>query len=164
MNALHPSAATWRRLVHAVLLATVVIATLLASVACQSDGNAPELKDPSRTGQELVEKYMSLLAKQDVNGLKGFLSGAFMRQGSEGQFATKDEYLANLPQIANYTIDDVTAQQDGDALVVRWQFTVEEVVAGTALKTAPSPRLATFVWRDGDWRLMSHANFNPSAE
>lgn len=152
-------------MVRAVLLVAVVITTLLLGAACRSDdGNAPDLDEPSRTGQELVEKYMSLLADQDVDGLEGFLSDAFLRQGAEGQFATKDAYLASLPQITNYTIGEVTGQQDEDALVVRWQFTVEEVVNGQALKTEPSPRLATFVWSDGDWRLLSHANFNPTAE
>ncbi|HMM41320.1 MAG TPA: nuclear transport factor 2 family protein [Thermomicrobiales bacterium] len=147
------------------LLAAVVIATLLLGAACGSDdGNAPDLDDPSRTGQELVEKYMSMLADQDADGLDDFLSDAFIRQGAEGQFATKDDYLANLPQIANYTIDEVTGQQDDDALVVRWQFTVEETVSGQALRAEPSPRLATFIWSDGDWRLLSHANFNPPAE
>jgi hypothetical protein len=148
-----------------VLLAMIVVALLLVG-ACgtDDDANAPTLDNPSQTGQELVEKYMSLLAEEDVAGLEDFLSDAFMRQGAEGRFATKDDYLADLPQLSTYTIEDVRANQDGDALVVRWMFTVEEVIDGRALQTDPAPRLATFVWNDGDWHLLSHANFNPPAE
>lgn len=166
MHAIHrPVASSGLRVVRTVLLATIVFATLLASVACGSDDeDTPDLDNPSQTGQELVETYMSLLADQDVDGLEDFVSDAFIRQGAEGRFATKQDYLADLPQIANYTITDVTAQQDEGALVVRWMFTVEEVVDGRALQTEPSPRLATFVWSVGDWRLLSHANFNPPAE
>lgn len=147
------------------LLAALVAVTLLAGVACGSDDDgAPDLDNPAQTGQELAERYMSLLESQDVDGLDDFISDAFIRQGAEGRFATKQDYLANLPQIANFTVADVTAQQEGDALVVRWMLTVEEVVDGKALQTEPAPRLATFVWDDGEWRLLSHANFNPPAE
>jgi hypothetical protein len=149
-----------------VLLAAIVVAALLLGAACGSDDDtsAPSLSDPSQTGQELVEKYMSLLEARDVDGLGDFLSDAFLRQGAEGRFATKEDYLGDLPQISNYTIAEVTAQQDGDALVVRWLFTVEETIDGQELRTEPSPRLATFVWRNDDWRLLSHANFNPPSE
>ena len=148
-----------------VALLVVIVTVLIVGVACGSggNGNAPALDNPSTTGQQLVEKYMSLLAAKDVNGLKTFLSDAFLRQGAEGMFSTKDDYLSNLPQISNYTITDVTAKQSGDALVVRWLFSVQEVIGGKTLQTTPAPRLATFVWDNGNWTLLSHANFNPPA-
>lgn len=107
---------------------------------------------------------MSLLANNDVAGLKVFLSDAFLRQGADGTFATKEAYLKNPPRISNYAISDVTANQAGDALVVRWLFSVEEVISGQKLQSNPAPRLATFVWDSGDWKLLSHANFNPPAD
>jgi hypothetical protein len=148
-----------------VLLSMIVVGLLVVG-ACgtDNDDHAPTLDNPSQTGQELVEKYMSLLAEENVAELEEFLSDAFLRQGAEGRFASKADYLADLPQISNYTIENVTANQDGDALVVRWMFTVEEVIDGRALQTDPAPRLATFVWNDGDWHLLSHANFNPPAQ
>ena len=144
----------------------MLVIALLAGAACGSDDDSgvPVADDPSQTGQELVDEYMSLLEAQDVDGLDELLSDAFLRQGAEGRFATKDDYLGDPPKISDYTISDVTARQDGDALVVRWLFRVDETVDGTQLKLAPSPRLATFIWRDGDWRLLSHANFNPPEE
>lgn len=146
------------------LLGVLFVAACLATlVACGSDDGdkAPTLNDPSRTGTELVEHYMSLLAAKDVDGLGDFLSDAFLRQGAEGSFYSKEQYLQNLPQIGDYSISDVTARQSGDALVVRWLFAVTEVIDGRTLSSEPTPRLATFVWTDGEWRLLSHANFNP---
>lgn len=147
------------------LLLILAVTALLLVAACQPLRNtgAPALANPAQTGQQLVETYMSLLAHHDVNGLQNFLSDEFLRQGADGTFATKEQYLNNLPQISNYTITDVTANQAGDALVVRWLFTVQETVSGTALQTQPAPRLATFVWTNGAWKLLSHANFNPPA-
>jgi hypothetical protein len=138
----------------------VAAAVFLALGSGDSDG-APSLADPSQTGRALVESYMSLLAAKDVNGLEGFISDAFLRQGAEGSFYTKDEYLQQLPAIRDYRISDVVARQAGDALVVRWLFSVTEVIGGRTLSTEPTPRLATFAWSDGEWRLTSHANFNP---
>ncbi len=148
-----------------IVLSAFVLGSLLFGLACSSSsGNkAPTLTDPSTTGEELVNTYMSLLAHQDVRGLEGFLSDAFLRQGADGSFYAKDEYLKNLPQLGEYTVSQVTARQDGDALVVRWLFAVNEVVNGEALSTEPTPRLATFVWSGGKWKLLSHANFNPPA-
>lgn len=168
MKSMRPTSAapSATRAARGILLTVIVVAGLLLGVACGSDddASAPTLSDPSQTGQELVETYMSLLADEDADGLANFLSDAFIRQGAEGRFATKEDYLSDLPQISDYTIAEVTGRQDGDALVVRWLFTVEESIGGQTLQTEPTPRLATFVWSDGDWRLLSHANFNPPAE
>lgn len=147
------------------MLLAIIIAVLLLGEGCGSASNkhAPTLSDPSQTGQQLIDNYMSLLADKDVAGLKTFLSDSFLRQGADGMFATKDQYLSNLPQVSNYHITDVTAKQNGDALVVRWMTSVDEVVNGKTLQTTPAPRLATFVWDQGEWKLLSHANFNAPA-
>ncbi len=144
------------------ILLVIIIGLLLWGESCGTadNKNAPTLTDPAQTGQQLVDNYMSLLAKNDAAGLKTFLSDSFLRQGTDGMFATKDQYLSNLPQVSNYHITDVTAKQSGDALVVRWMSSVDEVVNGKTLQTTPAPRLATFVWEQGQWKLLSHANFN----
>ncbi len=148
-----------------IALVVAIITVLLVGAACGSSSSkgAPTLSAPAQTGQQLVEKYMSLLANQDVAGLNSFLSDSFLRQGADGTFATKDQYLSDLPQVSNFHVTDVTSKQSGDALVVRWMLSVDEVVSGKTLQTTPAPRLATFIWDRGDWRLLSHANFNAPA-
>lgn len=51
----------------------------------------------------------------------------------------------------------------GGTLVARYTATAEQVVEGKAYKKDPAPRLSTFVWSGGAWRLISHANFNTPA-
>jgi hypothetical protein len=128
------------------------------------DEGAPALEDPTATSADLVDEYFSLLAARDTEGLDEFLSEAFIVQRSDGSSATKDEYLADYPEVGQFRISDLTARQDGDALVVRYDSAVEEErIEGERFTAAPAPRLSTFVWSDGDWRLTSHANFNVPA-
>jgi hypothetical protein len=92
--------------------------------------------------------------------LEEFLSKAFNLQRASGSFATKADYLNNIPDIGLYEISGVTGKQDGDALVMKWSLVVREVIDGQTYSGDPAPRLSTFVWRDGRWQLSSHANFN----
>ena len=93
-------------------------------------------------------------------GLQEFLSEAFIIQRADGSNDEKATYLQNIPDIADFTITDVTALQADNALIVRWNLTVNEVIDGKPYSTQPAPRLSTFVYNDGDWQLTSHANFN----
>lgn len=142
-----------------VLFAASVAAAFLL-LACGSDNDAPNLGQPNQTGRELTEQFIRLIQQKDVNGLQSFLSDAFILQRAEGQHYTKSEYLTRLPEIGQYTISDVQARQDGNALVVRWSFTVQQVIEGQPYRTDPAPRISTFIWADGRWQMTSHANFN----
>jgi hypothetical protein len=143
-----------------------VLAALLAVTSCggSDDDTADDLDDPDATGLELVEEYAELIVAKDVDGLEDFISDAFIIQRADGSFRDKDDYLQNLPDLTEYTISEVTARQDSDALTVRWYISVHNVVDGVRTSTDPAPRLTTFIYDDGDWRLSSHANFNPPAE
>ena len=146
---------------YRVVAMLAVAALVAAAIACgDDDDSAPELGDADSTGEELVDEFIVLVRDGNVDGLEGFLSDAFMLQRADGSFATKDEYLSNLTEIGEYEIDDVSAQQDGDALVVHWTLTIEEVIDGQPFATDPAPRLSTFVWSDDRWQLIAHANFN----
>ena len=139
------------------VLASVLLA---AALACSGDSSAPRLGQPDVTGGELTNRFITFLAQKDVEGLRGFLSEGFMVQRADGTFATKDDYLSNLPQIARFSISNVSARQVDGALVVHWLLSAEEVINGQTYASTPAPRLSTFVWADGAWRLLSHANFN----
>jgi len=156
MFKLAPSASFWR----ALLAAIASTAILMGSVACGSGGSAPTLSRADQTGQTLTNQFITLLAQKDLNGLQSFLSDGFMIQRADGSFSTKTDYLKSIPAVGKFTISDVSAKQAGDSLVVRWFLTVDEVINGQTFGAAPAPRLSTFVWTDGEWRLLSHANFN----
>ena len=144
-------------------LSTLVLAAALVfGIACGgSDGEtAATLDNPDKTGGELVNQYVTLLKNKDVDGLRAFISDAFIIQRADGSNDEKAAYLQNIPEIGEYTITDVTALQANDALIVRWFLTVDEVINGQRYSGEPAPRLSTFVYDDGSWRLSSHANFN----
>ncbi len=149
-------------------LSTILLAgAIILGVACSSDSgsSAAKLDNPDQTGSELVNQYITLLKNKDIDGLKSFLSDAFIIQRADGSTDEKAAYLQNIPDIGEFTIADVTALQANDALVVRWTLSVHEVINDKPYDTTPAPRLSTFAYNDGDWQLTSHANFNaPEAD
>lgn len=143
------------------LLSTALIAGVLLLAACGDSGSdAPEVPDPVETGTELVTRYLTLVRDQDVEGLEDFISDAFIIQRADGSHSEKPAYLENLPELREFTVADVSAQQAAGALIVRWMLTIDEEIGGAQFSQEPAPRLTTFVYEDGDWRLSSHANFN----
>ncbi len=134
----------------------------LGAIGCADDEDgAPALEDPRATGSELIDEYFTYLTEGDKQGLEGFLSDAFIVQRADGSTATRDGYLTKLPELEEFEISDLSARQDGPALVVRYDQAVqEEEIGGRRFPSEPAPRLSTFVWEKGDWRLSSHANFN----
>jgi hypothetical protein len=164
-----PTRFAFGRCLRPLILSFAVASLALAAIACggsDSDtaaDSAPTLGQPDQQGQELATRFLSLLAQKDVAGLQGFLSDGFMIQRADGSFSVKADYLTNLPVIGDFRVSDVTTKQIGDALVVRWQLSVDEVINGQPYASTPAPRLSTFVWTDGGWQMLSHANFNAPA-
>ena len=57
-----------------------------------------------------------------------------------------------------YAHEDIVATAHGDIMVVRYFLRIDEVIEGKeVLKRAP--RLTVFRKVDGDWHVVSHANF-----
>jgi len=146
-----------------VLGAAALLATSL--IAC-SDSN-DEDDAPTATAvvaEGLAEKFITLLQAKDVTRLTDFFDDSFIIQRYSGEFLTKDEYLAALPDINEFSISNVVFKQTGNAVVVRWDLAVNETIGGQLYRGSPAPRLSTFVHVDNDWRMMSHANFNVPEE
>ncbi len=166
-NLTHITATSHRsKWVRSTWLPVLLLMTILLLSACGgSDSNSvDDLDDPDAKGSELINEYAVLIKEKDVDGLEDFISDAFIIQRADGSFRDKADYLQNLPDLTEYTISEVTALQDGDVLTVRWFISVHSVVNGVQTSTDPAPRLSTFVYHDGDWRLTSHANFNAPTE
>lgn len=123
---------------------------------------APALADPNETGRELVLRFGEILQSKDHAALESFLASAFQMQRADGTSTDREEYLALDINLKNFALgDDLEAHQEGNALTVRWQAKVIETVDGQARSEVFAPRLSTFVWVDGAWRLLAHANFLP---
>lgn len=145
-------------------LVAIALLVVLGAAGCDGDDDgadgAPALDDPATTGDELVNEFFALVAEKDTAGLDELLSDAFVVLRANGTSSTKDDYLPDLPDVGEYQTSNVTAAQDGESLVVAYDLTVVETIEGEPFETDPAPRLSTFVWDDGAWRLVSHANFN----
>jgi len=141
----------------------VALGIVVALAACGggASSSAPTLSDPSATGREQATRFLALLQSKDTAGLDAFLDPAFQLQRADGTGATKPEYLAKPAQVASFELGpSVSAVQNGPLLTVRWELTVVESIGGQPQREGLAPRLSTFVWSDGDWKLLSHANFN----
>jgi hypothetical protein len=156
--------ASWSRFVVTLISALCLGSLALVAGCGGSDGGAPKLDDPTAVGSDLVNEYATLIQTKNAKALDDFVSDAFIIQRADGSSSEKEAYLQDFPDVGSFTISDVSALQAGDVLVVRWSISVEEVVNGTRLSSEPAPRLSTFAWEDGRWRLTSHANFAAPAQ
>lgn len=126
-----------------------------------ADGAAPTLADPEAAGRELVVQFIEILRAKDRDALAGFLAAPFQIQRADGTSADRDEYLAADINISSFELGpEVEAVQSGGVLTVRWSIKLVETIEGRPTGTGLAPRLSTFVWERGVWKLASHANFN----
>ncbi|MFO1539416.1 MAG: nuclear transport factor 2 family protein [Chloroflexota bacterium] len=159
-----------RRLRTGLALAGPVLAALLvvggtaglaqSPAPVASTAAAPVLADPVTTGTELVTRYAQLIMDGDTAGLAALLDTGFQIARANGDHYDRDAYLAlGLPTIESFTVDEVDATQAGPTLVVFWTLDSVQVVDGVQQPSGPLPRLTTFAWIAGDWKLVAHANF-----
>ena len=155
----------WRsRTVIQLLSSLFVLAlalTFFGVPAGATSGPAPKLAHPTVTGQTLVTRFFVLLKDKDAPGLNRFLSPAFQIVRADGTSSGKTSYLANLPIVESFTIENVAATQAASVLVVRYMATATGLVNGKPYTPGPAPRLSVFVWNGTRWQLTAHANFNP---
>lgn len=150
-----------RRRTFALVLFIAAMTITGALAACSDSKAAPKASDPAVTGRELVTEFLTILQNDDRAALADFLDPAFMLQRADGTGANRAEYLASPAKVSAFTIQPgLQASQDGDVLAVRWAVRVDEVVNGSSVVKGEAPRLSSFHWTDGQWKLLSHANFN----
>lgn len=148
----------------AALLATIGLLTPVPAAAAHDRQTQAkrDARSSDELAQDLVERFLDLLVgKPDIEGLRKFLSPAFLRQGADGTSSTKAEYLDSTPAvIAHYEIQDLEATRSGPVLVARYDVVTEEMLGGNQAKTEPAPRLTVFVKGDHGWQVIAHSNFN----
>ena len=133
-----------------------------ANFALPAGTEPPVLTDPSATGRELAQRFITILKDKDQAALADFLAGAFQIQRADGTGANRAEYLEADIKISSFELGpEVYAVQEANTLTVRWSLQIDEVINGKTTGKKLAPRLSTFLWENGAWRLLSHANFNP---
>lgn len=145
----------------------VALAVGLAGTTSAAQGTlyspAPtRLANPDTTATQLLNRFFRALAADNGVKLGALLSPAWMIQRANGTWATRAQYLAARPDVRQYQIVDVMARYAMPTLVVRSRTATQEGTASGATVTSRlAPRLSTFTWQGGRWRMTSHANFNP---
>ena len=153
-------------------VATLVMVGCSATTTSESSSSPatamPEVSDPTATGTQLVDGFLSTLkgAKTDTAALSAILAPDFQLVRADGTREDKESYLANPAEVFKYEIKNLRAVADtaGGAatLTVSFDVAIDEVINGQSITTT-SPRLGAFEWSNGEWLLLSWANFNPTS-
>ena len=147
------------------LVASLAVAGGVLLTSCSTDRPSdalPVVTDVNATGRELAQRFITILKDKDQAALADFLAGAFQIQRADGTGANRAEYLEADIKISSFELGpEVYAVQEANTLTVRWSLQIDEVINGKTTGKKLAPRLSTFLWENGAWRLLSHANFNP---
>lgn len=157
-------AARGRRVGGAVvaIVAIAMTAVLVASTAgAATNRAAPKLKDPNATAEQLITNWLTALRDEDSAEIAASLAPNFQIERADGSGQNRAEYIAKPATVTTWTLGDFTALQHRGTLTARWSTTISEQIGDNEFRDVEAPRLTTFVWLDGRWKILSYANFNP---
>jgi Domain of unknown function (DUF4440) len=147
------------------LLTITLAASLFFTAACSNSNDSSSPVDPTALATELIDQYAQAVFSQDQEALGELLSDAYLLRRSDGSGYDREGYINALAQdsdyeLVDYSISDITAQQDGDILVAVFTLQGDIEEGGRSVISEPSPSLVTFVRVDGEWKLASDAFFS----
>jgi len=147
-----------RRLL-AVVAAAVLTGAAAAPASARTPPSSPAMAHRHVSDMRLASEFLRINQAADATALERFLAPEFLIQRSDGTFLTKAQYLTRPSKIDAYALSAVYGTQTGDVRVIRYTLVATIEIDGKEVPQDPAPRLSTFVWRDGAWRLLMHANF-----
>jgi hypothetical protein len=150
----------WRLLAHANFAAVPKpLGGATAAIAAAVPPSSPEMAHRHVSDERLADGFLRINQAGDAAALGRFLAPAFLIQRADGTFLTKEQYLTRPSKIDAFAVSDVHGTQAGNVRVVRYTLVATIAIDGKEVSQDPAPRLSTFVWRGGAWRLLMHANF-----
>lgn len=143
----------------------VLVCAALVLTACSNSNDSSSSEDPTTLATELIDQYAEAVFERDQEALGELLSDAYLLRRADGSGYDREGYVSALAQGSNYelvdySISDITAQQDGDILVATFTLQGDIEEDGRPVISEPSPSLVTFVRVDGEWKLASDAFFS----
>ena len=127
------------------------------TITCQLP---PKGTEASAVATSLVQKFFNLIKSKDSAGMKKFLDPAWLAQTGDGTGRDRSTFPTDMPSINAFTIDKVTARLNGFVLTTRYLSKVDGSIAGKPYATDFAPRLSTFSYCSGAWKMVSQANFD----
>ena len=135
--------------------------TLVLSLAGMPPAAYPSVfSDPHASGESLYRAYGDLVIARDTAGLEAALDPAYRIVRSDGSTATREEYIANLPDLRSFSVADPRELRTADTITLLVTVQTDLVVDGKAFRRDPAPVLLSFHWDGTRWTVVSHANFN----
>lgn len=143
----------------------VLTCAALVLTACSNSNDSSSSEDPTALATELIDQYAKAVFERDQEALGELLADAYLLRRADGSGYDREGYLNALAQgsdyeLVDYSISDITAQQDGDILVATFTLQGDIEEGGRSVISEPSPSLVTFVRVDGEWKLASDAFFS----
>jgi len=151
-----------RAAMRGVMACGVLVAMGLAMAGCgDGDRDGPQIDDLDVAARQMVGEYLDALASKSVERIERVLAPSFVVARADGTFASREEYLAAIPDVApDYEITEVRAYRNRDVVVVGYLLRASvRFESGNTVGSEPARRLSTFQYDDGRWRIASHANF-----
>jgi hypothetical protein len=150
----------WRIVAHANFAAVPKAAAATAAATHAAvPPSSPEMTHRHVSDERLATEFLRINTAGDATALERFLDPAFLIQRSDGTFLTKAQYLTRPSKIDAFQVSDVRGTRTGNVRVIRYTLVATIAIDGKEISQEPAPRLSTFVWRDGAWRLLMHANY-----
>jgi hypothetical protein len=143
----------------AALVAVALIGATAASAHAATPPSSAQMADRHVSDERLAAEFLRINLASDRIALQRFLAPGFLIQRSDGTFLTKEQYLTRPSRIDAFRLSDVRGTRTGDVRVVRYTLVATIGIDGKEVSQDPAPRISTFVWREGAWRLLMHANF-----
>ena len=138
-------------------LAALLLMTMTAQAA--PPPSSPAMAKRGASDTVLASELLRINQTGDGVALRRLLSPGFLIQRADGTFLTRAEYLQRPSQVESFSLADVEGTRSGGVRAVRYTLTATIEIDGRPIGQEPVPRLSTFVWQGGAWRLVAHANF-----
>jgi hypothetical protein len=139
--------------------ALAALALVVPAAHAAPKPSSPEMAKRNVSDTVLASEFLRILKAKDQTALARFLSADFLLQRPDGTYLTRDQYLANPARVDDFSLTDVVGTRTGDVRVIRYTVNAVQFIDGQQVTQDPVPRISTYVWRGGAWRIVAHANF-----
>jgi hypothetical protein len=147
-----------RRLIGALVAALALTGAAAGSASAATPPSSPDMAHRHVSDERLASEFLRINQAGDATALARFLAPAFLIQRSDGTYLTKAQYLTRPSKIDAFQLSDVHGTRTEKVRVIRYTLVATIAIDGKEVPQDPAPRISTFVWRDGAWRLLMHAN------
>ena len=142
------------------MLSTFLIAGF--AISCQEKSNSNALVEPTEANAIQLEKQMwKAMANGNMQWVSNHIADNFQSIHSDGARNRSQELeLIRGLDLGKYTLSNFQVTEDKYGMVVTYNVSVTEQIAGERTDTKPAPRMSVWDWQPADstWKWETHAN------